>query len=174
MSNINPKRSDNTIKAMLGNCLSQIKKEISSIKKGTWIIIDSKYFQFSHVSNDIVFLLRYGNQFGFNVFEYTLNSRLALPSEIDQHIEFMLKNNKPYYKEQVTTQTNSNFEKCEFYMITCRGVKGTTVRHNTYEQAEKEAIRIAGLEKHETWILGVVAKVKPQVTVSHVVTKNFE
>lgn len=51
--------------------------------------------------------------------------------------------------------------KCEFYMITVGGDKGTKVRHETYAQAEREAIRLCEITKSETFIVGVVASVKP-------------
>lgn len=55
--------------------------------------------------------------------------------------------------------------KCEFYMITVgeedRLGNGTKVRHVTYAQAEREAMRLCEATKKEAFIVGVVASVKP-------------
>ena len=51
--------------------------------------------------------------------------------------------------------------KCDFYMLTVRGDKGSKVRHNTYEEATKEATRIATFEDHQVYIMGVVAVAEP-------------
>jgi hypothetical protein len=48
-----------------------------------------------------------------------------------------------------------------FYMVTCRGIKGSVVRHTTYDEAVKEAKRIAKREDHPAWVVGVVAKINP-------------
>jgi len=114
---------------------------------------------------------RYGQTFEFDLVEFILDSRLALKHEVEQHIEFMNRTGKQYLKPLEVIKGSFNPNKCEFYMVTCRGQMGTKVRHNTYELAEKEAIRIAGVENHETWILGVVAKVKPKTTLE--VNKRF-
>lgn len=51
--------------------------------------------------------------------------------------------------------------KCDFYMITCKGVHGTKVRHATYDLALQEAKRISSKEEAPAYILGVVATVSP-------------
>lgn len=51
--------------------------------------------------------------------------------------------------------------KCEFYMVTCRGINGSKVRHATYDDAIKEAKRIAKREDHPAWVVGVIAKINP-------------
>lgn len=51
--------------------------------------------------------------------------------------------------------------KCEFYMVTCRGDIGSKKRHTNYDVAIEEAKRIAKLENHPTWVVGVVAKIIP-------------
>jgi hypothetical protein len=63
--------------------------------------------------------------------------------------------------QPVTASTTIDPFKCEFYMVTCRGIKGSVVRHTTYDEAVKEAKRIAKREDHPTWVLGVVAKINP-------------
>ena len=51
---------------------------------------------------------------------------------------------------------------CEFYMVTCLGDKGSKVRHTKYDDAIKEAKRVAKLENHPAWVVGVVAMVNPR------------
>lgn len=63
--------------------------------------------------------------------------------------------------QPVTASTTIDPFKCEFYMVTCRGIKGSVVRHTTYDEAVKEAKRITKREDHPTWVLGVVAKINP-------------
>lgn len=87
-----------------------------------------------------------------------------------------------YHNNQVTLLFAENFneimtgtyKKCdkepkmnhEFYMVTCRGVHGAKVRHESFERAVSEAKRIAKKEQHQTWIVGVVATVEPKVEVT--------
>jgi regulator of protease activity HflC (stomatin/prohibitin superfamily) len=41
------------------------------------------------------------------------------------------------------------------------------------QRAEEEATRITKLENHETWIVGVVASVKPVITTTTIINKKF-
>jgi hypothetical protein len=52
-------------------------------------------------------------------------------------------------------------KKCDFYMVTVTGQFGTKVRHDRYENAIKEATRLAKQENHKAWVTGVVAIVEP-------------
>jgi hypothetical protein len=58
-------------------------------------------------------------------------------------------------------QTYFNPKDCEFYMVTCKGVHGSKVRHSTYQQALAEAKRVARKENHPAWVVGVVERVNP-------------
>lgn len=51
--------------------------------------------------------------------------------------------------------------KCDFYMVNIANGNGSKVRHDSYEKAEREAIRLCDTFKTEAFILGVVASVKP-------------
>lgn len=61
----------------------------------------------------------------------------------------------------IPTPTTIDPFKCEFYMVTCRGINGTKKRHTSYDDAIKEAKRIAKKEDHPAWVVGVVAKINP-------------
>lgn len=65
--------------------------------------------------------------------------------------------------EQTSVPTTTTIDpfKCEFYMVTCRGINGTKKRHTSYDDAIKEAKRIAKKEDHPTWVVGVLAKINP-------------
>jgi len=63
--------------------------------------------------------------------------------------------------QPVTASTTIDPFKCEFYMVTCRGINGSKVRHTTYDEAIKEAKRIAKREDHPAWVVGVLAKINP-------------
>ena len=52
-------------------------------------------------------------------------------------------------------------KKCDFYMVTVTGEFGTKVRHDNYENAIKEATRLAKKMNHKAWVTGVVAIVEP-------------
>ena len=60
-----------------------------------------------------------------------------------------------------TEEITFNPLNCEFYMVTCLGDKGSKVRHADYDTAVKEAKRIAKIENHPAWVVGVVAKINP-------------
>lgn len=57
--------------------------------------------------------------------------------------------------------TGFDITKCDFYMITVGDDKGSKKRHETYQQAETEAVRLCELTGNEAFIVGVVASVKP-------------
>jgi hypothetical protein len=75
-----------------------------------------------------------------------------------------VKNISFFAKEhQEIVKSPFDITKCDFYLVTCRGIMGAKVRHTDYATAEKEAIRIAKKENHETWVLGVVSSIKPSI-----------
>lgn len=52
-------------------------------------------------------------------------------------------------------------KKCDFYMVTVTGEFGTKVRHDNYNNAIKEATRLAKKQNHKAWVTGVVAVIEP-------------
>jgi len=71
-----------------------------------------------------------------------------------------------FNKETISITTGKKVDgfdplNCEFYMVTCLGDKGSKVRHADYDTAVKEANRIAKLNQHPAWVVGVVAKINP-------------
>lgn len=92
-------------------------------------------------------------------FDLNQNYRLATTNEIEQHEAFLIEQAKP--KVEIKRYPNVQpIDKCAFYMVTCRGIHGSTVRHTTYESAEKEATRVALKENHDAFVVGVVATIK--------------
>lgn len=163
---------------------------------GTWVIVKDKnvYYQFNRVgeSSKLVYIARNGTDTWASIEKFNKDFRLATPSEVKQHLEFLaqkgldalVKKHKPLIKPAPKwpftvppvrikgdlisfVESINKFKipfdpmKCDFYMVTCRGLRGAKVRHKTYEEAEQVAIDLAKSENHETWIVGVVASVKP-------------
>ena len=167
------------------------KQTLSQIVKGKawlWVIDDrnNTYYQVSFVSDCSVTLKRYGAIYTVHFGEFNDNYRIASSKEFKQHIEFCTSNGKVFtdnnakltqefvekFNVPVSLEPTNTFDpmKCDFYMVTCRGLMGAKVRHRSYESAEREAIRIAKLNNHETWVVGVVASVKPVEKVVKTIT----
>lgn len=61
--------------------------------------------------------------------------------------------------------------KCDFYMVSVGNVENSSkTRHPSYEKAETEALRLCKLTQKETFILGVVASVKPVKKTETIIT----
>jgi hypothetical protein len=67
--------------------------------------------------------------------------------------------NKPCDLSEVVHKIDP--KKCDFYMVTVTGEHGSKVRHDRYENAIKEATRLAKIQNHKAWVTGVVAIVEP-------------
>lgn len=160
--------------------LSQIVKD----KEWLWVIDtrDNKnmYYQVRFVSDCSITLIRYGTVSTVHFGDFNDNFRIASTKEFKQHIEFCIRtrreftDNNPMVTAKIDgARCNMPVEKvhtidpmkCDFYMVTCQGLMGAKVRHYEYAKAEKEAKRIAKMNNHETWIVGVVASVKPKEVV---------
>lgn len=170
------------------NQLSTLRKELLTKKQhkyGTWFIhVSGRYYQFYEVEDTNVVLNRYGRWSCIRLSDFKDEYRLAKDWEVKQHLQFIKQNGKiclsylqcnliPSDLTKVTNEPSINPLKCEFYMVTCRGVMGAKVRHADYKTAEEEAIRLAKKENHETWIVGVVASVKPTQVVTTEIKKKF-
>jgi hypothetical protein len=59
-----------------------------------------------------------------------------------------------------------DIKNCDFFLLTVKGEQGSKVRHPNFGSAKKEATRLAKKLNHEVFICGVVASVKPVVTVT--------
>lgn len=146
------------------------------VKLSEWVILKAKnmYYQFyvHGFNKNTVGLKRNGVTVWVDTSVFNAEYRLATPSEVKQHEEFLrtkniiktdaykVKHDKPYSTFDPT--------KCDFYMVTCTGLHGSKVRHATYGEAETEAIRIAKKRNHEAWIVGVVASVKPVIKIKEI------
>ena len=90
-------------------------------------------------------------------------------AEFNQHIEYLEITGKKYIKQDDVQSVEQREvephkidpKKCDFYMVTVTGHFGTKVRHDRYENAIKEATRLAKQENHKVWVTGVVAIVEP-------------
>lgn len=130
---------------------------------GIWVIRDNTYYQFTHYAqgNGLVYLLRHGKEVIVTDMNFIAKYRVATPDEVKQHEEFLANRNK-----QVIATSAMDPSKCEFYMVTCRGLNGAKVRHKSYEEAEAIAIKLAKKEQHKVWIVGVVSVIEPEVQTS--------
>ena len=163
---------------------------------GTWVIdMDSnKYYQFFKSDlfrNGIyVYMVRPDAEINVDVNSFNNSYRLATPSEVEQHEVFL---NKKYGQisfvktaQPITVPVNQikNLKnivnkpsidptQCEFYMVTCTGQRGAKVRHTRYDLAEKEALRVANEMNHAAWVVGVVAKIEPEVKTTYNVKKSW-
>lgn len=158
------------------------------VTKGTWIInkYTNTYYQYigDSIGGKISYLKRNGIDKPIDTKVLNNDYRLADASEVKQHLEFLASKRPNIAKiilpiESYKVKHDKNpytptFDpmKCDFYMVTCRGNHGAKIRHKSYAEAETEAIKIAKSENHETWIVGVVASVKPVIEVTTKVNKR--
>jgi hypothetical protein len=149
--------------------------EVKAYPKGTWVIKskNNTYYQFVSANEHEVTLFRKGTENKVSFFEFTKEFRVANDAEVEQHQAFLRSQviytlNNAYKVEHKHGSVPANSlskgfdpKNCEFYMVTCKGVHGSKVRHGSYEQAMTEAKRVARKENHPAWVVGVVARVNP-------------
>lgn len=151
--------------------ISQQLLDLKTKAKGTWVILKNDgngvYYQFDGfglTTTKGVRLLRNATISHVPTGTFNANFKIATPSEVNQHLAYLSTKNIKVGLISIKGEKQTNLidpTKCEFYMVTCRGIRGAKKRHTTYEAAETEAIAIAKSENHETWIVGVVASIKP-------------
>ena len=167
---------------------------------GTWVINkqSGKYYQFESTTSRqgqlMVNLVRHNGSLEIITDQYNKEFRMANPAEVAQHEKFLADKfgrttlvsvkGKPDIATSVKVKPTEKMQspvgkpsidpsKCDFYMVTCTGQYGSRVRHDNYESAEKEALRVANLKKHSAWIVGVVAKIEPEVKTTFNVKKSW-
>jgi hypothetical protein len=168
---------------------------------GVWIINEqtNKYYQYLRTElfrrDTFVFFVRPDGEYNVIHSAFDKHYRLATPSEVEQHEAFLLKKHGQTSfvngRQPLTVPVNeiNNLKnlvtikrvdkpsidpsKCEFYMVTCTGEKGSKVRHLDYKDAEKEAMRVASMKNHSAWVVGVVAKIEPEVKTTFNVKKSW-
>jgi len=167
---------------------------------GVWVINTptNKYYQYLRTEifrgDTFVHFVRPDGSYNIEAKSFDKSYRLATPSEVEQHEDFLLKKygrtsfinvkGKPDVVISVKVEASEKMQspkakpsidptQCEFYMVTCTGEHGSKVRHARYELAEKEAMRIANVKKHPAWIVGVVAKIEPEVKTTFNVKKSW-
>ncbi len=183
-----PKNINNVI-AKLTNTIDSLTKQrnnllgklnpIANVEEFAWVIDNNNtYYQYLNTHNGTVSLFRKGVKSFEHLNRFERDYTVADKAQVTQHLNFLKRSgylfldseNQLLKSQQPDAVPESSMEH-EFYMLTVRGVKGATVRHENYSKAEKEAIRLATIENHEVFILGVVAKVKP--VVSHEIIKSI-
>ena len=135
---------------------------IENVKPLQWVIRYNVYYQFIRKDERNVVLHRKGKEHCVSLSNFDDQFTLANEAEVAQHLRHLASRSESYLADGSMNHDDSM--KHEFYMITVRGLKGATVRHDNYAKAEKEAIRLSTVENHEAYIMGVVAKVKPVMT----------
>jgi hypothetical protein len=143
-----------------GRLLAEVKK----YPKGTWVIKNNTYYQLLDANELEVSLLRKTTKCKVSFFEFTKEFTIATPSQAKQHEAFLRSQFiYPVANAYKVEHKQSYFDPkdCEFYMVTCKGVHGSKVRHSTYQQALAEAKRVARKENHPAWVVGVVERVNP-------------
>lgn len=168
--------------------------KLSDFKYGDWLITaNGVYYQFINRHTRRMYVSRFGVITNMPIGEFVTTFRLANEGDIRQHLNYLNDANKSFISifnensadvvsvfplnhgdlkssELKSTTLSDDFidvYKCNFYMTTVDGSKGSKVRHFSYKLAEKEAIRLCKLTNETVAILGVVAKVKPIVEISH-------
>ncbi len=143
--------------------INNTKSLTNKVSHGSWIIkkSENKYYQYYRYLGDGHAMTRKGVNTTVSLKDFENDFRLATPSEEKQHLAFL------GAKANIVKTHEFNTKKCDFYLITVTGQYGTKKRHTTYDEAEKEAIRLCKQENHEAFILGVVASVKPIQTITH-------
>lgn len=182
----------------LGLVLSQPNKGI-----GVWVIDNktTKYYQFCGTTSSgghlMVNLIRPKEAIEVIMGDFNKKFRLADPIEVKQHEEFLMSKIGRTSLVNIKTLPDADFTKlsvkvephekmqspvskpsidptqCEFYMVTCTGQRGAKVRHTRYDLAEKEALRVANKMNHAAWVVGVVAKIEPEVKTTYNVKKKW-
>ena len=137
-------------------------------------------------------LVRNGNSVNVTLARFKREFNFATIGEIKRHLSYLNKTGRTHmiiddcngiksemiFKPKTAKEVLKdimNIKYCDFYMVSVDGKSGSTVRHTSYESAEKEAVRLCELLNAETFIVGVVASVKPkpitkmvpQTTISH-------
>jgi len=93
--------------------------------------------------------------------ENSISHHKVKDARIESWFERTIQLKSDSYKLPSETKNLIDPQRCEFYMVTCRGNYGSKVRHQDYNDAVKEAKRIARQENHPTWVVGVVKKINP-------------
>lgn len=137
-------------------------------KLGKWFVCKNVYYQYidfeckgDYVDAANVVLERKGVKSLVDVNEFLQTYRPATVSEANQHVEYLASKNLKWVitSPQVIVK-DIDTQNCEFYMVTCTGLHGSKVRHNSFGKAMIEAERVARDRNHEAWVVGVVASVK--------------
>ena len=163
---------------------------LDKIKENQWLIqIRSNiYYQFKRIGETYVYFDRFGVEFIWEHPDVNCDFRLATGNEVKQHIEYLESKGKSYIKQNFTQRVEQreayerNYvnldidfsslcseykthtidpKKCDFYMVTVTGEFGAKVRHDNYDNAIKEATRLAKKQNHKAWVTGVVAVIEP-------------
>ncbi len=159
-----------------------------NVIKTDWVIEKdtNTYYQFLSRNNVGVGITRHNATRAIEINDFNKNFRLAKAIEVKQHKAYLTSKGIKFLdtplnitlKGESKTRNDMSLKtvfndgliktdfdpmKCDFYMVTCTGQNGSKVRHPDYESAEKEAIRVAKLKEHQSWVVGVVATVKPVV-----------
>jgi hypothetical protein len=156
-------------------CKTHLIDSVKAYPKGTWVIKknNNTYYQFVNATDDEVTLFRKGTENKVSFFDFIKEFIVANDSQVEQHEAFLrsqviypLTNAYKVEHKHGSVPANSlskgfDPKNCEFYMVTCKGVHGSKVRHGSYELAIKEAKRVARKENHPAWVVGVVARVNP-------------
>lgn len=107
-------------------------------------------------------LERTGKSYIEQDFRQRVEQREASEIGIDLYRKLLEQRHNSEYDRMVKDMVHTiDPKKCDFYMVTVTGEFGAKVRHDNYDNAIKEATRLAKKQNHKAWVTGVVAVIEP-------------
>lgn len=136
------------------------------------------YYQLVGVVGKVVTLSRKGTTRMVSLSDFQRDYVEAKEDQVLQHVKYLTDNGIKFLFKPVPCDTSSvpslgfsipatehsiavtKSTDADFFAVTLKQGRGCTKYHNTYEQAEKEAIRLSKQENKKAYVLGVVGEIE--------------
>lgn len=143
--------------------------DISISRHGVSYAVSRSYFNSKfRIATSVEFkqhiehLERTGKSYIEQDFRQRVDQREASEIGIDLYLKLLEQRHNSEYDRMVKDMVHTiDPKKCDFYMVTVTGEFGAKVRHDNYDNAIKEATRLAKKQNHKAWVTGVVAVIEP-------------
>ncbi len=171
---------------------------MEQFKDAPWVIVENNgmpwYYQLLTIEKGIATLSRKGRTKVLNHKDVLKNFREATESEVLQHVEFLTRTNGKFISTPIPCDLSEvkgviiDFagglfppkpepivkkpKDADFYCITLKQGRGCTVYHESYDIAEKEAIRLSKQENKKAYVLGVVGVIEAKPTTTYDIKVN--
>lgn len=164
---------------------------IEQFKDTPWVIKENNllptYYQLigPQPNNKSVMVLgRNGSTRNVPYVTFVKDYRPATEAEVKQHIEYLSKVNKPYIRPMggsfptpklqtiridfgTSVKPKTKPKDADFYSVTLKQGRGCTKYHETYEQAETEAIRLSKEDGKKAYVMGVVGVIEAKLKTTY-------